>query len=332
MAYQAIGRGTSANDGTGDDLRTGAGKVNANFVELYTLLGDGSALTSDTVVLLAETQTLTNKTLTAPTITGAGAIAGVFTGNITGDVTGNVTGDLTGNVSTSSGNLQLTAATQIVEVRGDGSATEGQIVLNCETNAHGQTIKPQPHSAAVTNELLLPADGNSTLVSEIATQTLTNKTIDAASNTLSNIGNASLTNDDVTIGTTAVALGASSTTLAGLTSVESTAFDGQVILSEDSQTGDGSTAIAVDPTKGVTLLTSSATGDTATLADGTTVGTTINIILESDGGGDITLQPTTFLNGSTITFADAGDQVTLVWTGTNGWAMIGAGYGAPVIA
>jgi len=177
MAYQAIGRGTSANDGTGDDLRTGAGKVNANFVELYTLLGDGSTLTSDTVVLLAETQTLTNKTLTAPTITGAGAIAGVFTGNITGDVTGNVTGDLTGNVSTSSGNIQLDAATQIVEVRGDGSATEGAIVLNCETNAHGQTIKPQPHSAAVTNELLLPAGANSTLVSEVATQTLTNKTL-----------------------------------------------------------------------------------------------------------------------------------------------------------
>jgi hypothetical protein len=173
MAYQAIGRGTSANDGTGDDLRTGAGKVNANFVEVYTLLGDGSTLTTDTVTLNTATQTLTNKTLTAPTITGAGAIAGVFTGNITGDVTG----DVTGNVSTSSGNLQLTAATQIVEVRGDGSATEGAIVLNCETNAHGQTIKPQPHSAAVTNELLLPAGANSTLVSEVATQTLTNKTL-----------------------------------------------------------------------------------------------------------------------------------------------------------
>src|SRR6056300_1026252 len=189
MAYQAIGRGTSANDGTGDDLRSGAGKINANFVEVYTKLGDGSTLTTDTVTLNTATQTLTNKTLTAPTITGAGAIAGVFTGNITGDVTGNVTGnvtgtftgnitgDVTGNVSTSSGNLQLTAATQIVEVRGDGSATEGAIVLNCETNAHGQTIKPQPHSAAVTNELLLPAGANSTLVSEVATQTLTNKTL-----------------------------------------------------------------------------------------------------------------------------------------------------------
>src|SRR6056300_1079331 len=35
------------------------------------------------------TQTLTNKTLTSPTITGTGAIAGTFTGDLTGDVTGN---------------------------------------------------------------------------------------------------------------------------------------------------------------------------------------------------------------------------------------------------
>ena len=203
MAYQALGRGTSANDGTGDDLRTGAGKLNANFVEVYTKLGDGSTLTADTVTLNAATQTLTNKSLTSPTITGTGAIAGTFTGNITGNVTGNVTGDVTGNVtgnltgdvtgdvtggvtgnlignaSTASGNFQITPATNIVEVRGDGSATEGAIVLNCETNAHGQTIKPQPHSAAVTNELLLPAGANSTLVSEVATQTLTNKTLTA---------------------------------------------------------------------------------------------------------------------------------------------------------
>ena len=36
------------------------------------------------------TQTLTNKTLTSPTITGTGAIAGAFTGNLTGDVNGDV--------------------------------------------------------------------------------------------------------------------------------------------------------------------------------------------------------------------------------------------------
>ena len=46
MAYQAIGIGSSANDGTGDNLRVGADKVNDNFVELYTLFGTGTALTS----------------------------------------------------------------------------------------------------------------------------------------------------------------------------------------------------------------------------------------------------------------------------------------------
>jgi hypothetical protein len=108
---------------------------------------------SDTadIVLAANTITLTNKTLTAPIIGG--------------------------DVTTASGNLQLNAATNIVEVKGDGSATEGQIILNCETNAHGQTIKPQPHSAAVTNTMLLPAGADSTLVSEVATQTLTNKSL-----------------------------------------------------------------------------------------------------------------------------------------------------------
>lgn len=108
-----------------------------------------------------------------------------FIGDLTGDVTGDVTGNLTGNstgthygpVETTSGNLFLDPATQIVEVRGDGASIEGQIKLNCHVNSHGQTIKPQPHSAGVTNTLTLPAGGNQELVGTSATQTLTNKTI-----------------------------------------------------------------------------------------------------------------------------------------------------------
>ena len=46
-----------------------------------------------TVVGTSDTQTLTNKTLTSPTITGTGAIAGTFTGNLTGNVTGTVSGN-----------------------------------------------------------------------------------------------------------------------------------------------------------------------------------------------------------------------------------------------
>lgn len=39
MARQNIGIGTTANDGTGDDLRTGGDKINDNFIELYSATG-----------------------------------------------------------------------------------------------------------------------------------------------------------------------------------------------------------------------------------------------------------------------------------------------------
>ena len=69
MSKSVIGLGGSANDGTGDSLRATGSKINANFTEIYTLVGDGSSLTSDTVTLNAATQTLTNKSLTSPQIT-----------------------------------------------------------------------------------------------------------------------------------------------------------------------------------------------------------------------------------------------------------------------
>jgi len=42
MAKSTINLGTAANDGTGDSLRAGATKVNANVDELYNALGDGT--------------------------------------------------------------------------------------------------------------------------------------------------------------------------------------------------------------------------------------------------------------------------------------------------
>ena len=76
MAYQSIGIGTTADDGTGDSLRIGADKVNDNFVELYTLLGDGSALSSG-LSASATVITLGSPVINTPTI--AGVVSGTQT-------------------------------------------------------------------------------------------------------------------------------------------------------------------------------------------------------------------------------------------------------------
>ena len=327
MAYQSIGRGSSANDGTGDDLRSGAGKLNANFVEVYTKLGDGSTLTADTVTLNTATQTLTNKTLTAPTITGAGAIAGAFTGDLIGNVTGNASGtsgSTTGNAATATA---LAASVNIA-----GQAFDGSSAI---------TIASTDLSDTAAIALLT------------ATQTLGNKTISSASNTLTvDLSEATVTGTTAAFNTAlsddnfATLAGIETLTNKSLTAPTITgagaiagAFTGnitgdvtgQVIQSTESQTGDGATTIVVDPTKGLELLTSSAGAEAAGIANGGTVGQTITVLLEVDGGGDVTLTPATFLNGTTIVFADAGDSATMVWTGTSGWAVTGT-QGSPTIA
>jgi hypothetical protein len=58
-----------------------------------------------------------------------------------------------------------------------GDTNSGAIQFNCEANSHGQILKAQPHSASVTNVMLLPAGADSTLVSLVSTDTLTNKTL-----------------------------------------------------------------------------------------------------------------------------------------------------------
>ena len=165
MAYQPLGLGSAANDGSGDDLRTGGDKINDNFVEIYTKLGDGSTLSSDTVALLTATQTMTNKTLTAPTINGV--VGGTTTSQTITTLT-------TEGIQNATGELEITAANQVVEIQGGGS-NSGAITLNCEQNSHGQKIIAQPHSAGVTNTLTLPAGASSTLVSLVSADTLTNK-------------------------------------------------------------------------------------------------------------------------------------------------------------
>ena len=182
MAKQTIDIGSSANDGTGSTIRAGGDLINDNFNEIYNYLGDGSSLNGTIFSVVDESSTSAAITVGETLgITGGTNLTTAVSGdnvNITlnSTVTG-LTSVQTETLTNASGNLLVASATNITEFRGDGSSVEGQIKLNCHANSHGQTIKPQPHSASITNTMLLPPGGNSTLVSEIATQTLTNKTI-----------------------------------------------------------------------------------------------------------------------------------------------------------
>ena len=105
--------------------------------------------------------------------------ASTGTGNVVLSTTPTLTTPiLSGITTTASGSMEFAPANYTMVVRGGGS-DEGSITLNCAANTHGQTITSQPHSANATNTMLLPEGADSTLVSRVSTDTLTNKTLTA---------------------------------------------------------------------------------------------------------------------------------------------------------
>ena len=155
MAKQGISTGTNPNDGTGDSLLTGAVKINGNFDELYTYLGNGSSLnyiggiwstTSIGINTLSNVGVGTTNPTSALTVTGDGKVTGVvtattFIGNVTGAVTGNVvgnvTGDVTGTASTAQG-LTGTPTISVTDVSASGKVSAGGSVTGA--SIHGSTI------------------------------------------------------------------------------------------------------------------------------------------------------------------------------------------------
>jgi hypothetical protein len=99
----------------------------------------------------------------------------VSTSNANIDILPNGTGKVNLDGNGSSGGVTISDG--LVDIR-TGTGSVSQVKFYCESsNAHAQTIQPQPHSASVTNTLTLPAGGNQELVGTTATQTLTNKSI-----------------------------------------------------------------------------------------------------------------------------------------------------------
>ena len=85
MAKQTIGIGSSANDGTGDTLRDGAIKANANFTEIYDKLGDSTNVLIDIAGGITEGQVL--KWTSSPTPAFRGSDYNLLSSNL--DTNGN---------------------------------------------------------------------------------------------------------------------------------------------------------------------------------------------------------------------------------------------------
>ena len=91
MAYQTVNTGSSANDGTGDQLRTAFDKINDNFSEVYTELG-GTSLSNVSITANTISTDDTNGSLTiAPNGSGTVILANAVSASSNVSVTGKLT-------------------------------------------------------------------------------------------------------------------------------------------------------------------------------------------------------------------------------------------------
>jgi hypothetical protein len=177
-----------------------------------------SPSTGAVVVSLPSALTFTGKTVTGGAFNMTSATVGadtVTTNTATQTLTGKSISGAT-NTLTAIPNASLTNSSVTINgsaVSLGGSITVTATATNALTIGTGLTGTSYNGSAPVTIAI------DSTVATLTGTQTLTNKSISGSTNTLSNIGNASLTNSSLTVGTTAISLGSSSLTLGGLTSV-----------------------------------------------------------------------------------------------------------------
>jgi hypothetical protein len=272
---------------------------------------------------IAGTYTIANKLLTPRTI----ALTGDVTGSVSFDGSSNATISTTIGANTvvlgtdTTGNYIATVtAGSGITVSGSGSETaaitvgiDSTVALKADAHFIGTTsvaLNRASANLALTgiSSVTLPgsSSGSVQVIPAATAGTGTVLTLPATTGTVvttgdsgtvtntmlaGSISNAKLSNSAVTIGTTAISLGASSTTLAGLTSVTSTAFTGALT---GNVTGNASTATTLQ---------------TARLINGVSFNGSADVTVHTAGTG-ISISGTTVTNAG-VTSAVAGTGISV---------------------
>ncbi|MDA7494712.1 hypothetical protein N8455_00060 [Candidatus Gracilibacteria bacterium] len=320
MARQTINTGTVANDNTGDTMRNAGTKINANFSEIYTILG-GDSVTPTTTMSFG-----TN------TIVAEGSVADdhettlAFT-NPTADRTITFP-DETGTVQLTGGSQSLTSAVLTTPQIQDTSSNHKYIFASSELDSDTTVNLPlltdsDTFSFVGFTETLLnktltspvlttpkfadagfiaDANGNEAIVFQTATGAVNHVELTNAATGAAPAFNAVGGDTNVTMSLAAKGTG-------------SLNLNSKINYTTETLTGTTVAASAVIP---VTVHNASS-AIAASLINGTVAGQIKKFV--NIGAGIVTLTPATYAQGTTIVLAQH-DNAELLWTGST-WYDLG---------
>lgn len=325
MTRQNISTGSTANDGTGDTLRSAGQKINQNFVEIYQKLGGDSDTISSGV------------NLTSTGIVFEGATANAFETTI---LVTDPTSDNTITFPDSTGEVIIsTAEQQLFDKHLYRTKIDGDLRLHgvSGTGYYKVEYLGLVDSGTDLNINIPNLADSDTFVFNNQAATLTNKTLTTPTITSPKIvTDIRDTNGAELVKVTAAASAVNEVTFSNAATgakptIAASGDDTNVTLKLQGK-GTGSVEIVKAAYTSSTITANGAASTTATyiicnkgsalavsLANGTTVGE--HKIFTNKGVGTATVTPTSFAQGSTFALAQY-DGCQVIWDGTS-WYLVG---------